>query len=251
MIITVAGVQESVISRSTTLAGSDEPSTQFFTNIASKNVGQDSLRKYYAISALSLGERKASFRNASAHEKSDLWRTHLALFLVKHQELNESQKEVVLAAMSLATPEFFEIRSSDSSWKTKVGIPLRSLEQRIVAAFSSADAAKIFATLGDDTEFTNDIAACAGPALLKSLSDQPLGESDKEGEKGKGKESEKEKEKEKGQEKQAEGGNQIGLCQCAVDSDFCPVATICFAGGCKTQSGCGIFWSYPCNGLCR
>jgi hypothetical protein len=254
LIITVAGVQESLV------YSSEETTLQSSTNIANKSAGHDILRKYYAVSALSLGEAKAFFSNAAANEKSELWRIHLALFLVKHPELNESQKEIVLAAMSLTTPEFFETRSTDSSWKTKVGVRLRSLEQRIHAAFSSADAARIFATLGDDTEVTNDIADCAGPVLLKSVSYELPGDNNSYkawtylGIAGQSKDKQREKERDKGksQGKQTESGNAASSCTCSQESDYCPVRTSCVAGGCqKLSSGCGTFWIYACDGSCQ
>jgi len=99
----------------------------------------DILQMYYDISAIPLTERKASFRNASSNDKSNLWRTHLVLFLLKHPELNEWQKEIILAAMSLETPEYFEVGPKSPLWKTKVREPLRALEEQILAAFSVND----------------------------------------------------------------------------------------------------------------
>lgn len=62
-------------------------------------------------------------RNTSSNDKSDLWRIHLALFLVKRTELNKWQKVIILAAMSLITAEYFEVRPSRPVWKEKVGCP--------------------------------------------------------------------------------------------------------------------------------
>ena len=67
--------------------------------------GQDPLQKYGDISALPMEKRRDAFVNASAKEKSDLFSTHLALYLARHPKLNEAQKAIILEGMSLATPE--------------------------------------------------------------------------------------------------------------------------------------------------
>jgi len=128
------------------------------------------LKTYYDISAPPLKKRRASFINAAPNDKSDLWRTHLALFLVKRSDLNEQQTETVLAVLSLATAEYFEVQSSDPAWKEKVRHPSRALEAKIITAFPLEDAAKIFATLGDDAESAKTSAV----VLLKSINYKPL-----------------------------------------------------------------------------
>ena len=193
------------------------------------------LKMYYSMLALPVKDAKASFWNASSNDKSELWRTHLALFLVKRPELNERQKKVILAAISLATPEFFEMRSSDPRWKAKVQDPLRSLEEQIISAFSLEDAAKIFATLRDDAESAK--CGATGSVLLKNINYKPLRDS--------------------GSYKQwiysRFGGQDIKVennaCVCSTESDYCPIRKFCSGTACRpTQSGCGTLWLYPCNG---
>jgi len=214
-----------------TLAGThDAFSTS--VSVARQHEAGEISTKYYELSALPVKETKAWFRNASPNEKSELWRTHLALFLVTHPELNERQKKVVLAGMSLVTPEFFEIRSSDPGWKAKVGEPLRALEEQITRAFSPRDAAKIFVTLSSHTESANCAAGYADSVLLKSVN-YPF----------------------------SQAPNRFGMpdvefekrdCGCSTDSDWCPISGYCKAGSCtRTTSGCGTFWNYPCDGMCR
>ena len=196
-------------------------------------------KMYHAVSTLQVREAKALFRNASSNDKSELWRTHLALFLVKRPELNERQKEIILAAMSLATPEFFEMRSSDPAWKAKVRDPLRSLEEQITKGFSRKDAAKIFAMLGDGTESANCSSTYPGSVLLKKINYVPLSNpgslvqraDSRVGEQDKG------------------AGLERSPCECSMDSDWCPISKYCSGTNCSpTQSGCGTLWSYPCNG---
>jgi hypothetical protein len=213
-------------------AFTNKQAVELFGNIVDAKDEADILKMYYDLSALPLKKRKASFRNALADDKSDLWRTHLALFLVKRPELNDWQKAIILAAMSLATPEFFAIRSTDSDWKAKVRDPSRYLEAQILNVFSFEDGAKIFATLGEDAE----LAQSSVSVFLKSINYTP------------------------GPYKQwtpnkfdnQEMALDRGTCQCSTDSDWCQMSSSCDGGNCNpTQSGCGTLWSYPCNGGCQ
>jgi hypothetical protein len=214
---------------------------EVFANMGGGKAEDDILQKYYDISALPLKKRRASFRNASSNDKSDLWRTHLALFLVKRPDLNEWQKEIILVAMSLATPELFEVRPTNPGWKAKVGEPLRSLQEHIVVAFSLEDGAKIFATLGDNTESAKGSPNQAGSILLNTINyKQPNDTSPYKL---------WTHSRFAGQDVQLEGGN----CQCSMESDWCPMGGACSGTGCSpTSSGCGTLWGYPCNGAsCR
>ena len=215
----------------------NDQAAELFGNIVDAKAEADLLKMYYDISALPLKNRKASFRNASANDKSGLWKTHLALFLVKRPELNEWQKAVILAAISLATPEYFATRSTDSAWKAKVRDPSRDLEAQIVNAFSLEEGAKIFATLGDDAE----VAKSSASVFLKSINYKPLDD--------------------RGPYKQwvnSRFGNQdmeleqSTSCGCATQSDWCSYWKMCILGNCSsTQDGCGTLWNHPCNGVCR
>lgn len=193
-------------------------STATDKSTADRSAGEDRLQLYYAVTSLPLSETKATFRNASPKDKSDLWRTHLALSLDRRPELNEAQKDVIRAAIALASPEYFEIRPKDSAWKTKVRDPLRALEQRIFVVFSLPEAAKIFATL-QDSNSPNHRDKCTGAVSLKRINYAPREE------------------------------NQRGACQCSTESDWCPIFGRCTGSACTpTQSGCGTLWKYPCNG---
>lgn len=180
----------------------------------------DILKIHFDLSDFPIKETKASFRNASSTNKSELWRTHLTLFLVNHPELNERQKRIISTAISLATPEFFEVRPSEPAWKAKVLEPLRSLETKIVSAFSLNDGAKIFATLGDGTEFTKCSAHIQRADSRFVEQDEAI-------------------------------GLERNTCDCSTNSDWCPISGYCKVGNCSsTSSGCGTLWSYPCNGKC-
>ena len=214
-----------------------QEAADLFANIAAEKADDDLLRMYYDLSALPLKERKATFRNALSNGKSDLWRTHLALFLVKRPDLNEWQRSLILTAMSLVTPEFFEVRANSPAWKTKVRAPLRALEDEILVAFSFKDAAKIFATLGDDTEAAKHTS---GSFMLSSINYKQLSDS--------GPYNYRTHNQFAGQDMMAGGP-----CECSTDSDWCPISGYCSGTNCSpTSSGCGTLWSYPCNGAsCR
>jgi len=226
----LARTQQPATSASTTGA-----SPTLFANQGGGKTKADIVKMYYDISALPLKKRKASFRNASPNDKSDLWRTHLALFLVNRPELNEWQKEIILSAMTLATPELFEVRPSDSAWRAKVREPLRSLEEQIFNAFSLEDAAKIFATLGDDAES----AKSSAPILLKSINYQPLSDSGPY------------EQWTQSQLSQEDFELQRAACDCSTQSDYCPIWSACGGSSCNSSGGCGTFWSYTCNGACQ
>lgn len=232
---------------------------RLFANRVTGTAEADILKMYYATSALPLDERKASFRNASSRQKSLLWRTHLALFLVKRPELNERQKEVILSAMSLVTPEHYELRPSASAWKTKVRDPLRSLEKQIVGAFSSEDGAKIFATLSDDSEseFRSTTYGCSilqtskGYMIFNHASQDKWPTNSRSGDQDQDKSKDK-KDNDKDKDKGPILEPKLSPCQCSTSSDYCPIWGYCVPGVCNsTSSGCGTFWSYPCNGVCK
>lgn len=214
-------------------------SAGLFANIGVNQAEDQILRKYNDISALPLTKRKALFRNVSSKDKSDLWRTHLALFLARRPELNDWQRETILAAMSLATPRWFEVKSSDPDWKLKVGDLLRSLEARILTAFSLEDGAKIFATLGEPTETARRSPASKRPVLLTSIKNKWANDSrahrqwtiNRFAEQDQGMELEQ------------------SPCECSTDSDWCGIFGQCNGTNCKrTQDGCGTLYRYPCNG---
>lgn len=117
------------------------------------NIGDDEaegtlLQKYINISSRSLAERKELFAKSGGKDKSDLWRFHLALYLANRSKLNQEQREVILDAMSLATPEFFSLSPDNPLWKAQVDKPLQLINKRALAVFSKSEGAEIFNKLG-------------------------------------------------------------------------------------------------------
>jgi hypothetical protein len=210
--------------------------TGALTSINGTEAQDDALRLYRDLSTLSLRNRRAAYRNVTPFDRSKLWKVHLALFLAKRSELNEFQKAVILSGVAMATPEYFGTPSDDPAWKAKVQEPSRLLELQILNAFSREDAAKIFATLGDDAEaakssasnFLNNINYTifgpAGPYKQLTLSKFVVDDFELE----------------------------QTTCACSMSSDYCPLWSACRSSSCATTAdGCGTFWSWPCNGACR
>lgn len=175
----------------------------------------DVLQAYKDISALPVSQRGDAFANSSAQKKSALWTLHMKLFLSKHPELTEEQRRIVSDAISLATPQFFEIRSDNPEWATKVDEPLQRLTQRAVEAFTPEVAYKIFGVIGDSDTPSQSRKNSASPAQVQKVS---MATPD---------------------------------CTCSISSDWCFLRS-CYGGGCwwKT-SGCGTLYQYACTGLCR
>ena len=213
----------------------NDQAAKVFATVAGAQGEEDVLKMYCDLSALSLRKRRAAFSKATPNDRSNLWRTHLAMFFVK-RELTELQKQVIWSAMSLATPAYFGVRSTDADWKGKVREPSFLLEQQILNAFSLHDAAKIFATLGDDGESAKSSAL----VLLKNINYEPLSDSGPYKQWAHTRVSRQDMEIEQ------------SSCSCSQQSDYCPIWSACGNASCNsTESGCGTLWSHPCNGACR
>jgi hypothetical protein len=200
----------------------------------------DLVQKYGDISALPMQKRKTAFRKASPKDRSDLWKTHLALYLVKHSELNEGQKEIILEGISFATPASFELPPDNPLWTARVGEPLRLLENRILAAFSKEEGARIFATLGDPEPATSasTTGSVASPKRTNPVeSNRPS------------KHHGRVLNRSLGQDMVELGSND---CSCSTSSDWCWNYCGGSAPSCdRTQGGCGTFYQYACNGKCH
>lgn len=204
------------------------------------NSAQD-LQKYSDISALPMAKRKAAFRKTSPQGKSNLWRTHFALYLAKHPGLSQAQRVIILEGMSLATPELFEVRSDNPDWKAKVQERLKQFESRIRGFFSRDEGERVFATLGDPE-----------PPTTRSSSGTPILPKDSNR-----------------RESSISGRNVRTLnrfvgknpgfegegfyCSCSTESDWCSTNMHCTSQSlCTiTTSGCGTLWAYWCNGVCK
>jgi len=134
------------------------------TKLAQHRVAEKALdlsQTYEALSVLPVGYRKAIFRNLTAEAKSELWRTHMRVYLSEHPELMEDQRNVILDGIALATPQLFEIPEDSPEWLAKVHAPLELLKERALGIFPHAVAVEIFAQLG------KPVPPDVGTALLR------------------------------------------------------------------------------------
>src|SRR5262245_34365116 len=110
-IITLARAEH--IPSTSTLAAAlpkNEIADRFFS-VNAAQTDQEISKKYRDLSALPVKERKSAFRRSTPAEKSGLWRTQLAAYLVNHPDLNDWQQKIVLDTMLLLTPAFFAVPS--------------------------------------------------------------------------------------------------------------------------------------------
>ena len=115
------------------------------TQVAKVDSACEPLQNYENISAVSLPERRDFYWDFSATDQSNLWKVRLALYLVKRPELNREQKQIVLDAITFASPEFFEGTNGDPVRKTTIDESLQLLIQGALSAFPMNEATEIFA----------------------------------------------------------------------------------------------------------
>ncbi|HEX8395897.1 MAG TPA: bacteriocin fulvocin C-related protein [Pyrinomonadaceae bacterium] len=111
----------------------------------------DILQTYKEISALPMNanmpERRALFLKLPSVEKSEIFKLHLAMQLVKRPNLNQEQKDVILEAISMITPESY----ADNIEKRSIAQQkTTSLQQTSSLVFSKKEVFEIFASLGGD-----------------------------------------------------------------------------------------------------
>jgi hypothetical protein len=207
---------------------------EIFDNANGRKTQDDLLQKYRDIAALPMKKRRAVFRRNSPKDKSDLWKTHLALYLVKDAELSEEQKQVILTAMSLATVEGYMADSNQPGWPRRMEV-LGLLESQIHSVFSREKGALIFATLGDSEPAP---MASTLPVSPSSSLHRPDSRNF----------SMRIPNRFVGQD-MGDLGYEKG-CECNSGSDWC--WNYCGGGVCTyASSGCGTLWQYACSGLCH
>ena len=102
------------------------------------------LENQIRLLSASLDSRAQIFSQSVPKDKSDLFRFHLALQLVKHSEMNQEQKNLILDSISLSTPETY-LESNRIATQQKSQI----LQQRAMKLFSRELGNQIFADLSE------------------------------------------------------------------------------------------------------
>jgi hypothetical protein len=125
---------------------SKDEAAEIFSAVGGTQDGE-SLGKYARLSELSKSDRKASFNQMDAADKSSLWRVHLGLNLARHPEWTEEQRAIVLEAITMATPQMYQA-PKDSNWNRLVGEPVRVLTYKALVLFTKQEGAALFSELG-------------------------------------------------------------------------------------------------------
>lgn len=183
---------------------------EILENLGGGEIEISLLQRYSDVSSLSIHQRRILFRDASTSNKSDLWRTHLVIYLVKHPELNKNQKDIILLGVSMATPELFSIEKNSFTWNTMVAEPIQLLRKRAIELFSVSNAAEIFEELGGKEPNSPDFIEIN---LLKTKTNHTQ------------------------QYPDCECSTNWSICTCISEVNLCT----------ETQTGCGPFWAFPCN----
>lgn len=179
-------------------------------NLGGGEIELSLLQKYSNVSSLSMRQRRILFRDATTNNKSDLWRTHLVIYLVKHPELNKNQGDIILQAVSIVTPELFSIEQDSFVWNTMVAEPIQLLRKRVIEVFSVSNATEILEGLGGKEPNSPDVIEIN---LLKTKTNH------------------------RQQYPDCECSTNWSICTCISEVNLCT----------ETQTGCGPFWAFPCN----
>jgi hypothetical protein len=212
---------------------SRDESGAIFAGMANLDNQDEFLQKYREVVALPMAHRRGAFLAASSQDKSDLWRTHFALYIAKHPELTDAQRIIILEGMTLVAPQLFAVPFGGEEWKVKVTDTLKAFSNHILGVFSKPDAGKIFATLGDPQFPSEPKLGRSAPALLA----QPARD-----------------------DSQAmfvltrfAKNDELTWvdCECNKSESFCGFSYTCGNAECSTtQYGCGYAWLSQCNGGC-
>lgn len=122
---------------------------QLLYDLGGKQIDIDLLKKYEEVSVMSLEDTISSFAKLSPDEKSNLWRLHLTLQLIKSTKLNSNQTEIILDFISFLSAEKYKLSKESSNWNSKVWKPTNNFVKRMKVSFTQTDIAKIFFVLGD------------------------------------------------------------------------------------------------------
>jgi hypothetical protein len=157
--------EESSLQQKAKLIFSKQEGAEIFASLGGDANVVDMLRKYQDISKFSMADRKAIFVKSTSAEKSNLWKIHLSSYLAKHSELDTKQMNVVLAAIDLATSDFYDTPKESSEWKSKVDVPLKLFSKNAHKVFSTEKGSEIFDNLGgfetENTPKVNRVASAS------------------------------------------------------------------------------------------
>ena len=107
-------------------------------------------RIYDDLMSKNARDRGRAFTELSSSMKAAVWSHHLLTAIVEHPEFTEEQRSVIQYALSVISPQLFDVDRNDPHWPALVDQPLQQLTWRAIAAFPPQVARELFAQLGPD-----------------------------------------------------------------------------------------------------
>lgn len=213
---------------------------------AQRVIEENATRIYSSLSLYSKNDRRMFYKEFTPEVKSELWKIQLRLYLSKHSELSDKQRQVIEGGIAFITPEVYKIPQDSPEWEEKVDKPAQLLKEKMLEVFPREVAKELSTVLGgsvspvslnirrinfipgvsdagcDDTGQATNLGL-----MRKSIKTQPqpfriISASFDEPE----------------------------TCDCSTRSDWCPQGTQCTALSCQVANWCGTFGLYVCDGLC-
>lgn len=165
---------------------------------------------YSELLAVHARDRSILLATYDSVTKAAVWRHHLLNVLAEHPEFDEAQRAVIMDALALLTPQFFDIDLSDPRWPAEVDAPLQEITDRAQQLFPRAIARAIFVDLGP-REGTRKIRSNSCPPDPEEPAMRDENSADARG--------------------TPRPTPTMGYCECSSISDWCAMPTYCKGGG--------------------
>lgn len=184
----------------------------------------------------SKSDRAAAFAKETPHNKSLLWKQHLAYYEAK-LNLNDQQKEFLKRVSALLDESFFAtpINMSEAEYlKSARGKPFKELMQNASKLFTPEQSRQLFLTLGDVSTITDWGCGASQPAVSEAEPGEGSGPNYSE----------------------PNNANAFETCTCtgSICGSGCGSGTTCKIGFpgplCQEGGACGCFDLFNCTGLC-
>jgi hypothetical protein len=181
-------------------------------------------------------DRSAAFAKESPHNKSVLWRQHLAYYEAK-LELNKQQRDFLRRVSDFLDESFFAapINMSEAEYlKSARGKPFKELMQNVSKLFTPEQSRQLFLTLGDISTITD--WGCRAPKVT-------VNDPNDAGTHGPS-------------YSEPNNSNVFGQCTCtgSICGSGCDSSSTCKVGVgqdiCTAGGSCGCFGWFDCTGLC-
>lgn len=135
----------------TVLVSIQKSATANVKNSPNPLLAGDPIVLYQYVSSLGETEKKEVYGKLVSRDKSAIWKIHMSAYLAGHPELNEEQQGVILEAISLATPKYFDIPVHALDSETEMDKKVAMLRLRALSVFRKGEAGVIFASLNGST----------------------------------------------------------------------------------------------------